>query len=69
MTKQLETRRKIDHDQKWTMSIPAAGRKYYNLEINGSYEAAKRGDIPYVQVGRLKRALVRAIEQKLSGHD
>jgi hypothetical protein len=51
------------------MSIPAAGRKYYNLGINGSYEAAKRGDIPYVQVGRLKRALVRAIEQKLSGHD
>ena len=53
----------------WTMSIPAAGRKYYGLSRNGSYDAAKRGEIPTVDVGRLKRALPRVIEKRLAGEE
>jgi hypothetical protein len=51
----------------FTMSIPAAGKKYFGLSRNGSYEAAKRGDIPTVEVGRKKLALVRVLERKLEG--
>jgi hypothetical protein len=54
-------------DKPFTMSIPAAGKKYFGLSRNGSYEAAKRGDIPTVEVGRKKLALVRVLERKLEG--
>jgi hypothetical protein len=50
----------------WTTSIPEAGAKYYGLNEDASYEAAKRGDIPFVQVGRLKRVPVKVLEQRLS---
>jgi hypothetical protein len=48
-----------------TMSIPEAGKKYYGLSKNGSYAAAERGEIPYIDVGRLKRVPVSAMERKL----
>ena len=47
----------------WTMSVPAAGRKYYNLGRNAAYRAArhyaeaKPGEIPTVEVGGLKKAV------------
>jgi hypothetical protein len=48
-----------------TLSIPEAGRKYYGLSKNGSYDAAARGEIPYIEVGRLKRVPVVAMERKM----
>ena len=48
-----------------TMSVPKAGRKYFGLSRGASYEAAKRGDIPTVKVGRLLRVPVRALEAML----
>jgi len=54
-----------EDDKPWTMPIPEAGKKYFNLSRNGSYDAAKRGVIPTIQIGRLKRALVRPLEQML----
>lgn len=54
-------------DKPFTMSIPAAGKKYLGLSRNGSYEAAKRGIIPTIEVGRRKLALVRVLERKLEG--
>jgi len=51
----------------WTMSIPAAGRKYFGLGKFASYQAAEEGLIPYVKVGRLKKALPRQIEKRLAG--
>jgi hypothetical protein len=48
-----------------TMSIPEAGKHYYNLGRNGSYEAANRGDLITISVGRLRRVVVRAMERKL----
>jgi hypothetical protein len=58
-----------EKDAPETMSIPEAGKKYYGLSRNGSYDAAERGDIPYVQVGRLKRVPIRAMERRLENVD
>jgi hypothetical protein len=52
-------------DQPLTISVPEAGRRYFGLSRNGSYAAAERGDIPTIQVGRLKRVPVRAMDLKL----
>jgi hypothetical protein len=48
-----------------TLSVPEAGRKYYGLSRNGSYDAAKRHEIPVIKVGRLLRVPVAAMERKL----
>ena len=48
-----------------TMSVPKAGRIYYGLGINGSYAAARRGDIPTIKVGKLLRVPVIAMDRKL----
>jgi hypothetical protein len=53
----------------WTMSVPAAGRRYFGLGKYASYQAAEEGLIPYVRVGRLMRALPRKIESRLTGSD
>ena len=46
-------------------AVSAAGKKYYGLGRDGSYRAARRGDIPTVKVGRLLRVPVAAMERKL----
>ena len=48
-----------------TMTVPEAGRQYFNLSRNAAYEAAKRGEIPTVRIGRLLRVPVMALERKL----
>jgi hypothetical protein len=58
-----------DDDDCKTMSVPAAGWKYYKLGRAGSYRAAKRGDIPTINVGRLLRVPKRAMERKLDAVD
>jgi hypothetical protein len=40
-------------DEPLTLSVPAAGKKYYGLSRAGSYAAAKRGEIPTIKIGRL----------------
>jgi hypothetical protein len=50
-----------------TLSVPDAGRRYFNLSRNGSYDAAARGEIPTIKIGRLLRVPVRALEQMLDG--
>ncbi len=57
--------KKEQPEQPQTMSVPEAGKKYYDLSRNGSYDAAKRGDIPTIAVGRLLRVPVRAMEKML----
>ena len=46
-----------------TLSIPEAGHLYFGLSKNGSYDAAARGEIPFIVVGRLKRVSVSKMEQ------
>ena len=40
------------------MTVPEAGKKYFGLSRNGSYDAANRGEIPVIRIGRLKRVPV-----------
>ena len=48
-----------------TLSVPEAGRIYFNLGRNGSYDAVRRGEIPVIKIGRLLRVPVVAMERKL----
>jgi hypothetical protein len=48
-----------------TLSVPEAGRQYFDLSRNAAYEAARRGDIPTIKIGRLLRVPVVALERKL----
>jgi hypothetical protein len=48
-----------------TISVPEAGKAYFDLSRNGAYAAAKRGDIPTIKIGKLLRVPIRALEQKL----
>jgi Helix-turn-helix domain len=48
-----------------TLSVPEAGRIYFNLSKNGAYEAAARGDIPTIKIGRLLRVPVVQLERML----
>ena len=50
-----------------TMTVPDAGRIYYGLSRNGSYEAAKRGDIPTIRIGKLIRVPKLALHRMLEG--
>src|SRR5262245_64559978 len=52
-----------------TMSIPEAGKRYFGLSRNGSYDAAARGEIPTIKIGRLLRAPVLALERMIERHD
>jgi hypothetical protein len=52
-------------DQQKTMSVPAAGRKYFGLGRCASYEAARRGEIPTIRIGGRIFAVVTAIERML----
>ena len=53
-----------EHECK-TMSIPEAGALYFGLSRNGSYQAAERGDIPAIRIGRKLRVPVTAMERLL----
>jgi hypothetical protein len=60
-------RRWVEMDQPKTLTVPEAGRRYFDLGRNASYEAARRGDIPTIRIGRLLRVPVVALERKLEG--
>jgi hypothetical protein len=55
----------VHMDERKTMSVPDAGRRYFDLGRNASYEAARRGEIPTIRIGRLLRVPVLALERKL----
>lgn len=44
-----------DPDQEPTISVPQAGRLMGIKSRASAYEAAKRGEIPFIKVGRQKR--------------
>ena len=55
----------MSEDKPLTISVPEAGRLYFNLSRNGAYAAAARGEIPTIKVGRLLRVPIRAMEGML----
>ena len=48
-----------------TLSVPAAGRQYFNLGKNASYAAAARGEIPVIRIGSRLRAPIAALDRML----
>jgi hypothetical protein len=48
-----------------TLTVPEAGRRYFDLGRNASYDAARRGEIPTIKIGRLLRVPIVALERKL----
>jgi hypothetical protein len=52
-------------EERKTISVPQAGKEYFDLGRNASYEAARRGDIPTIKLGRLLRVPVMALERML----
>jgi hypothetical protein len=54
-----------DTEAPLTISVPEAGKRYFNLGRNSAYAAAERGDLPTIKIGRLLRVPVRALEQML----
>jgi hypothetical protein len=59
-------------DEPKTLTVPEAGRRYFDLGRNASYAAARRGDIPTIRIGRLLRVPVVQMERKLeetTGHE
>jgi hypothetical protein len=52
-------------DSQLTLSVPEAGKRYFGLSRNGAYDAAARGEIPTIRIGRLLRVPVRAMEALL----
>jgi hypothetical protein len=49
-----------------TISIPEAGKRFYGLSRDGSYAAARRGEIVTIKVGRLFRVPVAAQMQHMA---
>jgi hypothetical protein len=49
-----------------TLSVPEAGRLYFGLGRGASYEAARRGELPVIRIGRLLRVPVIAVERMLT---
>jgi hypothetical protein len=52
----------------WTMPIEKFGRVYYNLGRSASYAAAKRREIPVLQIGGRLMGLPHVAEAELRGH-
>ncbi len=53
------------NDQPRTISVPDAGRIYLGIGRDAAYEAARRGDLPIIRVGKLMRVPVVAMERML----
>jgi ribosomal protein S14 len=53
------------NEEPLTLSVPEAGWRYFKLCRATSYEAAARGEIPTIRVGRKLRVPVRALERML----
>jgi hypothetical protein len=51
--------------QKPTVSVPDAGRVCFDMSRNASYDAAARGEIPTIRIGRLLRVPTAALRQML----
>jgi excisionase family DNA binding protein len=48
-----------------TMTVPEAGWEYLGLSRNAAYDAAARGEIPTIKVGKLLRVPIVKMEKML----
>jgi hypothetical protein len=59
----------MDNQSPKTISVPQAGKQYFGLAKNASYEAAARGEIPVIRIGGRLRVPVCQLERMLQGLD
>ena len=59
---------KSENTPRLVYEVPEAGA-ILGLSRNAAYEAAKRGDIPTIRIGKLLRVPVRALERMLEMKD
>jgi hypothetical protein len=52
-------------EQPKTLSVPEAGRRYFGLARNASYDAARGGELPVIRIGSRLRVPVVALERML----
>ncbi len=65
----IETQEKTPADaehESYTLTIPQAGKKFYGTGRSASYEAARRGQIPTIRIGRKLLVPVAAVERQLA---
>ena len=54
-------------DQPFTISVPDAGRRYFGIGKNAAYQAARRGEIPTIRIGKRLLVPLAALERLLQG--
>jgi hypothetical protein len=64
-TKLVKSRTGPEADETKTMPVPKAGKVFFDLGRDASYQAAKSGEIPVIKIGGRLRAVVPAIERML----
>ncbi len=53
-------------EKQYILTIPAAGRKFFGIGKSASYEAARRGQIPTIRIGRRLFVPIAAVENMLA---
>jgi hypothetical protein len=56
----------MEADAPKTLSVPEAGKRYFDLGKNASYDAARRGEIPVIKIGSRLRVPIVALERMLA---
>ncbi|MCZ6447455.1 MAG: hypothetical protein O6831_04360 [Alphaproteobacteria bacterium] len=56
-----------ESEHPYVISVPDAGRTYFNLGRGASYEAARRGDIPTIRIGRKLLVPIQRLKKMLEG--
>jgi hypothetical protein len=65
MKRQIMGKKSLGGSSPLTISVPEAGKRYFGLCRNAAYDAAARGDLPVIRIGRLLRVPVRALDAML----
>ena len=52
-------------DEALTITVPEAGKRFFGISRGASYDAAARGEIPTIKIGRLLRVPVKACQRML----
>lgn len=56
-------------DKPPVMTVPETGKVYFGIGRSASYEAARRGEIPTIRLGRKLLVSIAAIERMLDPDD
>ncbi len=55
----------LDNETPHIMTIPEAGRRYFGIGRSAAYEAARRGELPTIRIGRKLLVPIAAVERML----